>query len=110
MAASKEKQGGDVMRKAMLIAVMVIAATMILALNKPAITAPQNEAAVRDIISRNMEAAVGADALARVKAVSFAGRALYMGASGLVALGEHDSNLDLIRNEPRFQALLKRLE
>jgi hypothetical protein len=110
MAASEEKQGGDVIRKAMLIAVMVIAATMILALNKPAITAPQNEAAVRDIVSRNIEVAGGADALVRVKAVSFACRALNMGANGLVALGEHDSNLDLIQNEPRFQALLKRLE
>ena len=60
------------MRRTVRAAVIIVAATWISTLNRPAGTAAQGQISAEDIISKNVQAAGGAEALARVRNVSFA--------------------------------------
>jgi predicted aldo/keto reductase-like oxidoreductase len=95
MAVSKGMRGGDIMRRAMWAAVIVIAATLILTLNRPASTAAQGQLSAEDIISKNVQAAGGAEALARVKTVSFTA-----GPAGYTASAEGRMKVRYVLEEP----------
>lgn len=60
------------MRRAVRAALIIVAATLVLALNRPTRIAAQGQLSAEDIISKNIQAAGGMEALARVRNLSFA--------------------------------------
>jgi len=85
----------------MFTAAVIMTATLILIPNRPAGTAPQNLLSAEDVISKNIQAAGGADALARVKTLAFSA-----GPAGYTASADGRMKVRYVLEEPASYEVL----